>query len=269
MAERRQQNKAQHILLLGASGVSGLAFIREHLSISDSEPTKPYLTLYVRASGRTKLTSILASATSDDHPASKIRIVEGGLTDENAIRTALSADATFPKVTAVISVLGAYMSLYHFLTRTKPTPLTDAMNNTIVPAMRELGVKRVFVLSTASFQVPGESQKMSWSWYFNHLLPVVFVPHGNAEMKGVAHAVMDNSSGRLEQKQGLEATVFRVPLLTEGNEKLEVRAFVLGGEGNTENKTLSRGSMVKWLLKELEERKWVGGAPMLCNLVAQ
>lgn len=269
MTARRQQDRAQHILLLGASGVSGLAFIQEHPSIPDTKPTKPYLTLYIRGAGRSKLTPVLASATSNDTPANKIRIVEGGLTDANAIRTALSADGDFPKVTVVISVLGAYMSLYYFLTRTKPTPISDAMNSTIIPAMREMDIKRIFVLSTPSaFPVPGESKQKSWGWYFSSLIPIVAVPQANAEMKGIAHAIMDNSSSSLERKQGLEATVFRVPMLSEGSGELEVRAFVIGGEGNTENRTLSRRSMARWVLKELEERKWVGGAPVLCNLVA-
>lgn len=269
MTARRQPSKPQHILLLGASGVSGLAFIQEHLSVTDSDPTKPYLTLYVRESGRSKLKAVLASATSNVNPASKIRIVVGELTNKDAIRTAMSTDGTFPKVTVVISVLGAYMSLYHFFARTKTTPIADALNSTVIPAMHEMDIKRIFVLSTPSFQVPGEWEQMSWGWYFSHLLPVVFLPQGNAEMKGIAHAVMSNSSGTLKQKDGLEATVFRVPFLTEGSGNLEVRAFVLGGEGSTENKNLSRRSMARWLLQELEERKWVGGAPMLCNLVAQ
>ena len=269
MTARRQEGKVQHILLLGASGVSGLAFIQEHLSLADSDPSKPYVTLYVRALGRSKLTPILALATSTHTPANKIRIVEGGLTNANAIRTALSPDDAFPKVTVVISVLGSYPSLYYFFTRTKPTPIADAIRDTVIPTMREVGIKRILVLSTPAFLVPGEDKQMSWGWYFNHMIPVVVVPQGNAEMKIIAQAVMDNSSGTLKQKEGLDATVFRVPMLSNGNRELEVRAFVLGSEGNTENKTLSRSSMARWLLKELKEQRWVGKAPLLCNLGTQ
>ncbi|KAK5309062.1 hypothetical protein LTR70_010634 [Exophiala xenobiotica] len=253
MTARRQGESPQHILLLGASGVSGLAFVTEHLSIPATDPAKPFLTLYIRASSRSKFTSALPSATTTDIQASKIRIIEGELTDESAVRTAFSANGVFPKVTAVISVLGAYMSLYHFLTRTKPTPIADALKSIVVPTMRAMGVKRILVLSTPSFQVPGENKQMSWGWYLNGMLPVVVLPQGNAEMKGIAHAVMDNSLAKLEQREG----------------ELEVRAFVLGGTGNTENKTLSRRSMVRWLLKELDEKEWIGKSPMLCNLVAQ
>lgn len=266
MTTLQRTNEAPHVLLLGASGVSGLALIKEHLALADSAANKPYLTLYVRASGRSKLTSVLPSATKSDNPAPRIRIVEGGLTDAAAVRTALSADATFPKVTAVLSVLGAYTSLYHFLTRTQPTPIGDALNSTIIPAMQELNVNRILVLSTTgAFPVPGEDKTKSWGWYLNSFIPWIVVPQGNAEMRAIGEAVLNNKGNSLQPVKGLSATVFRVPLLTNESSDLEVVAFILGGENNTENKTLSRGSMSRWLFKELEEGKWVGGAPSLCN----
>lgn len=95
------------------------------------------------------------------------------------------------------------------------------------------------------------------------------VPQGSAEMKGIGNAVLDNSDRvALRPKRGLEATVFRVPMMNNEDEegRREVRAFELGGKGNTERKDLSRASMVRWLFDELERREWVGGAPMLCNV---
>lgn len=265
-SRRTTKSGPEHILLLGASGLSGLAFIQEYLDISSDEDSRPYLTLYVRGSGRSKLTPVLPSATTNDRPATKIRIVEGGLTDKQAVRAALSADESFPKVTIVTSVLGAYPTLYHFITRTTPTPIANAINKVIVPAMLELDIKRILVLSTpGAFPILKETEQKSWGWYFNSWIPYVIVPQGHAEMKGIAHAVMDNSSGQVNAKHGLEATVFRVPFLNDGKAELEVRAFVIGGQGNTENKEISRKSMVRWLLREIEERQWIGGAPMLCN----
>ena len=264
---RKSQPAAQHILLLGASGLSGLAFIREHLALPDIS-SKPYLTLYTRSSGRLKLTSLLPTARTSDTPASKIRIIEGDLSDAATVRNAFSADGRtgFPKVTAVISLLGAYPSLYHFLTRTTPTPIANAFKSTIIPAMREVGVRRVLVLSTpTAFLVPGEREKMSWGWWFHNLIPAIAVPQGNAEMKGIAEAVVRVRGGRLEVAEGLDVTVFRVPFLEDGEIGKGVIAFELGGVGATENKALNRGGMAKWLLKELDGRKWVGRAPMLCN----
>lgn len=269
MAISRRAAKLQHILLLGASGLSGLAFIQEYLEISD-DGTKPYLTLYVRKSGRAKLATVLDSTKADDNPKAKIRIVEGELDDSRAIQKALAADDSRPQVTTVISVLGAYMSLYYFLTRMKPTPITDALNDTIIPAMNELQITRILVLSTASaFPLAEEKERQSWGWYSHNLLPTIVVPQGSAEMKGIAHAVLDGSHGRINSKHGLEATVFRVPFLNDERGDLDVRAFVIGGQGNTENKTLSRRSQAKWLLAEVDNRQWVNAAPMLCNTSAQ
>lgn len=278
MATQRKQasEQPQHILLLGASGVSGLAFIQYQLSLTDTDPTKPYLTLYIRGSGRSKLTPVLPSSTTNDNPAPRIRIIEGSLTDKAAIGRALSPSSapntatSFPKVTAVISVLGAYMSLYYFITRQKPTPISDALTSTIIPAMLDQHITRILVLSTpTAFPVPGEAKAMSWSWYFQNMIPTVVVPQGSAEMKGIGNAVLDNSDRKtLRPKRGLEATVFRVPMMTSDDEegRREVRAFELGGKGNTERKDLSRASMVRWLVEELERKEWVGGAPMLCNV---
>lgn len=270
MATSRQKDKAQHILLVGASGLSGLAFIQQYLELSAEDDKKPYLTLYIRASGRSKLAAVLPSAMTSDSPAARIRIMEGDLSDRSAIRKALSADDMHPKVSTVVSVLGAYMSLYYFFTRTKPTPITDAMNDIIIPVMLELNIKRILVLSTPSaFPVHPEQMEQSWGWYFHKWMPVVVVPQAHAEMKGIAHAVLDNSTSLVSVKHGLEATVFRVPMLNDGEAGLHVAAFILGGTGNVENKTLSRRSLARWLFNEVEEKQWVNGAPLLCNEVAQ
>ncbi|MBA7492322.1 hypothetical protein ES702_02872 [subsurface metagenome] len=234
--------------------------------MSNDRDNKPYLTLYVRASGRSKLTPVLSSAATNDKPAARIRIVEGALADKSAVRAALSADGSFPKVTTVISVLGAYMTLWNLITRARPTPIADAINNTIIPLLLEMDIKRILLLSTPpAFPIFRETEKQSWGWYFFSWHPVLVVPEGHAEMQGIARTIMDNSSGQLTVKHGLQATVFRIPYFNDGSPDLEVRAFVIGEQGNTESRFLSRRSMARWLFRELEEKKWVGGAPVLCN----
>lgn len=75
-------------------------------------------------------------------------------------------------------------------------------------------------------------------------------------MKGIANAVIG--------VEGLEATVFRVPFLTDEEGPKEVEAGVIG-QGFVDASSLARESMVRWLIKELDEKRWVGGAPLLCN----
>lgn len=62
----------------------------------------------------------------------------------------------------------------------------------------------------------------------------------------------------------LDWTVFRVPHLNDGSADLPVWAGLLGPEykGSLE---LSRPSQARWLLKEIEERAWIKGAPSLGN----
>ncbi len=257
--------RTEHVLLLGASGATGLVLIKYHLSFPESSK-KPYLTLYVRPSSISKLLPVLSESNTSSTPAPKIRIAKGGLDDKSALTQALSANSSFPRVTTVISLLGAYFSLYHFLTRTTPTPITMAFNTTIVPTLTNLHIPRILVLSTLTgFPVPSEQASKSWGWWLQSLAPRIMIPQGSAEMKGVAEAVMDNSGQELVCRHGLEATVFRVPFLNDAEDGAEARTFVIGEEGATENQNLSRGPLVRWLLGEVEEGKWIGRAPLVTN----
>ncbi|KAJ7336374.1 hypothetical protein DFH08DRAFT_878579 [Mycena albidolilacea] len=91
------------ILILGATGVSGLVFIPIALSL----PNPSALTLYVRS--RTKLLAGIEK---------QARIVEASLTDQDALLRAMEG------VDIAISVLGADRSLQAFVLRTKTTVFT-------------------------------------------------------------------------------------------------------------------------------------------------
>jgi nucleoside-diphosphate-sugar epimerase len=242
----------QHVLVLGATGVSGLAFLHE---VTSRGPSAPLVTLYTRLSGRSKLPADVADN-------SNVRIAEGGLTDRAAVKKALSADGSFPQVTAVISFLGAYASLYYTVTRQTPHPIADAISSTILPVMREVGVRRIIALSTpGGFQYPEETEKMSWGFWL-HVLPTrLFVPQGNAEMTQIARVLILAGA----QDKELEWTIFRIPMLNNG----DANAVVSAGEWYKDYKggwDLSRGSQARWVLNELEERKHVRRAPMVGNV---
>ncbi|KAJ7839599.1 hypothetical protein B0H14DRAFT_1068424 [Mycena olivaceomarginata] len=185
------------ILILGATGVSGLAFIPVALSL----PRPPALTLYVRS--RAKLPADIEK---------QARVVEGSLTDQDALLNAMEG------VDTVVSLLGAYPSFTPFITRTTPTPIGDAFPG-ILSAMRAKGVKRIFALSTPSFS-PDPSEVFSFGWSAYALMPKVVMPQGNAEMVAIAQAVA--------AADDLDWTVFRVPHLTEKAANLPVAAGVIG-----------------------------------------
>jgi len=227
--------QARNILVLGATGVTGLQFIPMALSHS----ARTNLTLYVRS--RSKLPSKIQTD-------SRVRIVEGSLNDLPALKSAMSG------IDTVLSFLGAYVSLSAFIWRTKTTAIADSFP-TIFSAMRFQGTKRILALSTPSGLLLGTDQPpLSWRLYNN--VPPFAVPQGHAEMKGIAQHVAAQTD--------LEWTVMRVPQLTEGKADLKVAAGPLDADYKG-GKQLSRASYVKWILGEIEERKWIGGAPMLAN----
>ncbi|KAJ7145369.1 hypothetical protein C8R43DRAFT_1012497 [Mycena crocata] len=223
------------ILLLGATGPSGLAFIQ----VAFSQPNPPRLTLYVRSQSRHKLPADVGE---------KARVVEGSLTDREALLDAMDG------IDTVISFVGGYMSLKTFVLRAKPTPLADSFEG-ILAAMRTKGATRIFALSTPSFS-PDPSEKLPLNWWLYHFLPIAMAPQGNAEMVGIAEAVA--------AADDLDWTVFRVPMLTNESVDLPVAAGVLRPDFKG-SLYLSRASMAMWILKEVEERKWVRQAPALGN----
>ncbi|ETN41515.1 uncharacterized protein HMPREF1541_03451 [Cyphellophora europaea CBS 101466] len=240
----------EHLFLLGGSGETGIIFISQLIALGDAAPL---VTLYIRASGRAKLPAGV-------HSNARFRVTEGELTDRKTLVKSLSADAKFPPVTTVISFLGAYMSLYYFLTRRKPTPIADAFNTSILPAMREAGVKRIIALSTPSgFQYPEETSKISWAWWAKIHIPRIMVPQGDAEMRDIAKAVLYAGA----EDKDLDWTIYRVGYLGDANPDISivVKETLLNFEGDS----VTRGSLSKWLLQEVEERKWLRKAPLVGN----
>ena len=65
---------------------------------------------------------------------------------------------------------------------------------------------------------------------------------------------------------GVEWTVFRVPGLVDGDkggrDVVRVGMFGAGFDGGL---TLTRQSLVRWVLGEVEDRGWVGGWPVVAN----
>ncbi|KAJ9602513.1 hypothetical protein H2200_013056 [Cladophialophora chaetospira] len=242
----------EHLLLLGATGLTGLAFIDLYLSHTTS--TRPYLTLYVRSID--KLPSSISTP-----PAAKVRIVTGSLelASQFACATECAAEG-FPPVTTVIISIGSYLSVSPIVTRflwTQPTPLTEAFSSTIVPQLKRAGVKRIMTLSTpASTTVEYERKNMSLKWRLAGWMPYLFAPQGHEEMKGLARVTMTESDG-------LEWTVFRVPHLTLGPDTGVVAGLLDEKYGGSFD--LSRAGLARWIWDEIKGRKWVGQMVMLGN----
>jgi hypothetical protein len=158
-------------------------------------------------------------------------------------------------VTAVVSFLGAYVTLSGFLTRSRQTPIADAFP-ALFTAMRDAGVKRILALSTpGGFPLPEDHMNWAW-WFLSYLLPKIVVPGGQAEMAKIGVSVAEQSD--------LEWTVFRIPHLNDGSADLVVEAGYLGPQFKG-SRDLSRPSLGRWVLKQLEQGEWIGKAPVVGN----
>jgi hypothetical protein len=63
-------------------------------------------------------------------------------------------------------------------------------------------------------------------------------------------------------------TVFRVPLLQGqelGENDGEVNAVYVGDKKWRDGLHLDRGRLARWILRELEEGKWIRASPVLAN----
>ena len=213
-----------------------------------SYPSKPHLTLLVRTPS--KLNPEWLS-----HP--QITVIEGSLTGTTAVFKA-AADAT-----SVVSFLGAYITLSNFLTRDTSTPIANALESRLFPAMKAAGVKRIIMLSSVGrFQRPGDYVPYGKYWLFTYVAPKTVVPGGAAEMKRIGEVTVEQGN-----ELGLDWTVFRIPHLNDGDAEGELPVEVARNvdaeyKGGLE---LSRASLVNWILRELEEGKWIGETPVLGN----
>ncbi|KEF61036.1 uncharacterized protein A1O9_02600 [Exophiala aquamarina CBS 119918] len=245
--------QGQHYLLLGATGASGVEFIQQVLEEAAQKPV-PHVTLFIRSGSESKLPSAAL-----DH--ANFRLVEGSLADPQAIQKALAADEKFPTATIVVSFLGAYMTLKPLFTRDKSHPIADAFTSSILPTMKASNVSRIIALSTPTGCYSAEEAKtVPWKWWFYMQMPRLFAPQGNSEMAGIANAVISVGN----KDRDLEWTVFRVPHLTDGLRDAAVVAGLLD-QNYTASLDLSRGSLVKWMFNEVNEKAWIRGTPMLAN----
>ncbi|CAH0056341.1 unnamed protein product [Clonostachys solani] len=227
------------ILVLGATGQSGLAFIEEALQQADP----PKLVLFVRNKSKVPETAIQSA---------KVSIVSGDLADYEALSSTMQQHS----VTTVVSFLGAYMSASAVITRAKQTPIADSFP-AIIDAMKNSGVRHLMALSTPSYWVEGQDVS-TWRLQMYGLMPVLFAPQGNAEMVKIAEEVVAKGDS-------LDWTVFRIPHLTNGASDLPVWADY-AGPSHKGSLSLSRGSLARWVLTEIKDRKWTKGAPLLGNI---
>jgi len=214
-------------LVLGATGPSGVLFIREALSVYQS------CTIVVYARNPQKLPPDLASHAS-------LVIIKGELTDADALSKALEG------VDAVLSALGP--GEFH----PSGTPLAKA-HLSLISQMRKQGVRRLICLGTASIRDPDDKSSIIFSILINGVS--LLAKNAYRDIVGIGEAV------RGEGKD-LDWTIVRVPLLNNKENREVIAGYVGDGKIGT---TLSRKGFAKFVIEEVENREWVHKAPMISS----
>ncbi|KAI9737802.1 MAG: hypothetical protein M1834_009170 [Cirrosporium novae-zelandiae] len=216
-----------HILVLGATGPAGLEFCSQALAKCHS------LTLYIRNPSK---------LPADISENSSVTIFKGELTDKEALERAVSNGAD-----TAASFLGPIVG--H-----KGTPIADGYK-LLLPLLKKYRVYRGLFLSTVSWRSPDDN----WSWYSKWRLLVLFVKVINIDAYQEINAMTPIIACTSERD--LKWTIFRVPILNNNEVEKEVGANFVGS--SEEGMFLSRKGMARWVLKEIDEEKWVGKGPCI------
>lgn len=181
------------------------------------------LTAFVRTPSRFPL----------QHP--NLTISQGDSMDAAAVETAIAGQE------AVVSTLAP--------TRPPVPRMMETSAKNIVAAMEKHGVSRLISTTGAGVRQPEDKPKLSDS-----LIGVLL----NLLAKEV---VLDSAANvRVIQSSGLDWTIVRFPRLTDGEGTGSYRAGYVSKESSTK---LSRADGADFILKELDEKKWLRKLPLV------
>ncbi|KAF5336854.1 hypothetical protein D9611_003460 [Ephemerocybe angulata] len=216
------------ILILGATGPSGILLIRETLA------TYKQCAVIIYARSPEKLPEDLSSNES-------LVIIKGTLTDADALERAVEG------VDVVLSALGPLAN------HPAGTPLAKGYE-LLIDLMKKQGVKRIVLLGTASIHDPND--KFSVVYRALILGVATLAPKAYADIVAV---------GEVFRTQGddLDWTIARVPVLTNGESRETVVGYVGDGKVGTR---LSRKGFAAFVLGEVEKREWVKQRPLLSSI---
>ncbi|KAJ4349204.1 hypothetical protein N0V95_004787 [Ascochyta clinopodiicola] len=228
-------------LVLGSTGPAGICLLRELLY--RNHPVVAY------ARNPSKIPTDLSS-----NPLCSV--VKGEMNDPKTFSAAIAGCST------VISHLGAQISD----TGISPSLYADMYRDTVIPAMRDHGIKRIFLMGTMAIQKPDDS----WTL----MTPVIL-----AFMKLFARAVYRNIMNVADlfenEAQDLDWTVFRIAAIPgesdeeswrKGREEGKLYVGPLGAKGWTMN--TNRSLLARWLVDGTESgaTEWVRKMPAVTRL---
>ncbi|KAF5546483.1 haloacid dehalogenase type II [Fusarium napiforme] len=229
------------VLVLGGTGPAGINLLRELLH------RKHKVVVYAR--NPQKVPEYLASNPS-------LEIVKGELSDKAAL------DRAVAKVNIVISLLGPLITDR----TTPPNSIPDFYKNSLFPAMRRHGVKRIFAMGTLTIT----QKEDSWTMLQPTINLMVRTVFSNAYRS-------ITSIGKVFEvdAKDLDWTIFRISAIPGGSDqeswakdREDGKPFVgyVGQKGYTYS--FPRGALARWLVDAAESglQDWVRKAPAVSKL---
>jgi putative NADH-flavin reductase len=179
----------------------------------------------------------------------KLTIRHPGLTVMQGDATnAADVQKTIAGTDAVVSLLGQ--------DKNSPVRLQTDATRLIIAAMKRAGIRRLISLTGGGVRNPGADQPK----FMDNL--IVFIMKNiagsgpkNALEDGIAHANLIRASG-------LDWTIVRGPMLTDDAEK---GTYQVGNVGTVPGIKLTRADLADFILKEVEQKKYVGQMPFVTN----
>ncbi|KAL5592658.1 hypothetical protein FOVSG1_006320 [Fusarium oxysporum f. sp. vasinfectum] len=232
------------VLVFGGTGPAGICLLRELLH------RKHKAVVFARSPQ--KVPRDLASDPL-------LEIVKGELNDAQVLSTAVA------KSSVVVSLLGPQGSDRSMGSNV----LSNFYKNSLFPAMRQHGVRRIFAMGTLSISRPEDS----WSLIRATLVAIVRLIAGNAYDTFVNIGEVFKNDAK-----DLDWTVYRIALISGESDKEswaqgreDGKTFVgwIGETGHTYSQ--KRGALARWLVDAIEGGlpDWVGKMPAVSKLAGR
>ncbi|KAJ4367897.1 hypothetical protein N0V86_009737 [Didymella sp. IMI 355093] len=229
------------ILVLGGTGPAGICVLRELLHRNHP------IIAYARSPSK-----IPADLCSNPHLA----VIKGEMSDHKAFSSALKG------CSAIISHLGGDINNPH----SSPTLYTDMYRDTVVPAMREHGVKRILLMGTMAIPRPEDS--------FVFVRPMVMA-YLRLFANSMYRDIIGNKQFFENEVRDLDWTIFRIASIPgepdeeswrKGREEGKLYIGPMGAKGWTMN--TNRSLLARWLVDAVEGQaeEWVRQMPAVARL---
>jgi nucleoside-diphosphate-sugar epimerase len=229
------------VLVLGGTGPAGLCVLRELLYRHHS------IVAYARSPS--KIPTDLSS-----NP--RLAIVKGEMNDYETFSSALKG------CSAIISHLGGDINNPH----SNPTLYTNMYRNTIIPAMREHGIKKILLMGTIAISQPEDS-------YI--LVRPMIMAYLRLKANAMYRDLISNTKMFETEAGDLDWTIFRIGAIPgepdeeswrKGREEGKLYVGPMGAKGWTMN--TNRSLLARWLVDAVEGRAgdWVRKMPAVTRL---